>query len=209
MRGLFDLETPQQEMLALPDAEIEFTRAFLSPELAKNFFERLLSQTVWREQDVYVWGKWHKQPRLVAWYGDPGAAYTYSGATLQPEAWTPTLFDLRSRIESATEARFNSVLLNLYRDHRDGMGWHSDDERELGDKPTIASLSLGATRIFQLKHKTRRDVTVRRVELTAGSLLIMRGCTQQFWSHGVRKEARAAGPRINLTFRYIQPGSRK
>ena len=146
-----------------------------------------------------MYGKRHLQPRLTAWYGD--ASYTYSGLRLAPLAWTPLLDEIRTAVEAACARRFNSVLLNLYRDERDSMGMHSDDEPELGPLPAIASLSYGATRTFILKHK--RDKLTLRLPLSAGGLLLMSGATQQNWLHGINKSTRSLGGRINLTFRYI------
>lgn len=160
---------------------------------------RLLDETDWRQESVVVYGKRHLQPRLSAWHGD--AAYTYSGLRLQPAPWTPLLATLRAAVQDATGHAFNSVLLNLYRDGRDGMGMHSDDEPELGPEPVIASLSFGATRTFILKH--RRDKRTVRLDLGDGSLLLMSGETQKNWLHGINKVTRPLDSRINLTFRNI------
>ena len=150
-----------------------------------------------------MWGKQYSQPRLVAWYGDPDCSYTYSGITLEPLQWTDLLLDIKSRIEYITATTFNSVLLNYYRDHRDSMGLHSDDEPELGEQPEIASLSLGEQRTFVLKHKTNKLAKPVRLKLESGSLLLMKGNTQRYWKHGLSKETRPCGPRVNLTFRRI------
>jgi alkylated DNA repair dioxygenase AlkB len=140
---------------------------------------------------------------LTAWYGDSTAAYTYSGLTLEPLPWTTLLASLRARVEALTEATFNSVLLNYYRDNRDAMGMHADDEPELGERPVIASLSLGATRTLVFRHKTRRDLAPVKIPLPSGSLLLMQGSTQSHWKHGINRSTRACGPRINLTFRRV------
>ena len=160
---------------------------------------RLLRETDWREQTVVVYGKRHLQPRLSAWYGD--AAYTYSGLRLQPMPFTPLLAHLHAAVEAATGHSFNSVLLNLYRNERDSMGMHSDDEPELGPQPAIASVSFGAPRTFILKHKHNKKTV--RLELTDGSLLLMTGDTQEYWLHGINKMTRALQARVNLTFRKI------
>jgi alkylated DNA repair dioxygenase AlkB len=162
-------------------------------------FARLLAETPWREESVVVYGKRHLQPRLTAWYGD--ASYTYSGLRLEPLPWTALLLELRAAVEAACGQRFNSVLLNRYRNGRDSMGMHSDDEPELGAEPVIASLSYGATRIFVLRHK--RDKRTLRLPLGDGSLLLMSGPLQRNWLHGINKSARPLEERINLTFRYI------
>ena len=150
-----------------------------------------------------MWGRKMPQPRLTAWYGDPRRSYTYSGLRLEPTAWTPLLLDVKWRVEDAVGAAFNSVLLNYYRDQRDSIGFHSDDEPELGHRPVIASVSLGEERTFVLKHKTARHVPPIRLRLASGSLLLMRGETQHRWRHGILKATRPCGPRINLTFRSI------
>jgi alkylated DNA repair dioxygenase AlkB len=165
----------------------------------------LIERTPWRADSVVVWGKRHPQPRLTAWYGDEDARYEYSGLALDPLPWTPRLLAMKESVEDAAASRFNSVLLNYYRDERDSMGMHSDDEPELGPLPVIASLSLGETRTLLFKHRTDRGRKSLRIELGDGSLLIMRGATQRNWKHGIAKEPRPCGPRVNLTFRRIVP----
>lgn len=164
-----------------------------------DVFARLLAQTPWREESVVVYGKRHLQPRLSAWYGD--ASYTYSGLRLAPLPWTALLLEIRAAVEAVCGHRFNSVLLNRYRNERDSMGMHSDDEPELGAEPVIASLSYGATRTFILRHK--RNKQTLRLPLDDGSLLLMSGQLQRHWLHGINKSARPLGERLNLTFRYI------
>jgi alkylated DNA repair dioxygenase AlkB len=164
-----------------------------------EIFARLLHETPWREESVVVYGKRHLQPRLTAWYGD--ASYTYSGLRLEPLPWTALLLEIRAAVEAACGQRFNSVLLNRYRNERDSMGMHSDDEPELGNDPVIASLSYGATRTFILRHK--RDKRIVRLPLEDGSLLLMSGQLQRNWLHGINKSTRPLGERLNLTFRYI------
>jgi alkylated DNA repair dioxygenase AlkB len=152
-----------------------------------------------------MFGREVTAPRLTAWFGDPHASYVYSGVRHDPVPWTPTLADLRARVERATEHAFNSVLLNFYRDGEDSVSWHSDDEPELGAQPVIASLSLGATRVFQLKHKRRADLARVDIELSHGSLLLMSGNCQSHWKHQIpkRRGRTRPGPRINLTFRRV------
>ena len=142
-------------------------------------------------------------PRLNAWYGDPGCRYGYSGTRFEPLPWTETLTDIKERLTATLGVAFNSMLANRYRDGRDSVAWHSDDEPELGRNPVIASVSLGATRRFTLKHKSRRDIRPLAVDLTHGSLLVMSGPTQHQWLHQIAKTTRIVGERINLTFRYI------
>ena len=160
---------------------------------------RLVAETDWRAESITLWGKSFLQPRLTAWHGD--VRYTYSGLTLAPQPWTALLSEIRAAVEAATGRQFNSVLLNYYRNEQDSMGMHSDDEAELGPAPAIASLSFGATRTFILRHKTsKRSV---KLDLRAGNLLLMAGATQAHWQHGINKQTRPCGPRLNLTFRFI------
>lgn len=162
--------------------------------------ERLLAEIDWRQDVARIMGRHVALPRLTAWYGEAG--YRYSGIDNPPRPWLPVLLELKAAAEWLAAARFNSVLLNLYRDGRDGMGWHSDDERPLGRDPVIASLSFGATRRFRLKHKSRPDL-VLGIDLAPGSCLIMAGPLQHHWRHALPKTARPVGPRVNLTFRLI------
>lgn len=190
------------DALDVPDADIRFMHAFLSPAETRAYYEKLESETPWNHPVVRIWGKNHLQPRLSCWHGDANAMYRFSGKTFHPHPWTPVLSSLRETVQAATGFHFNSVLLNLYRDGEDGIAMHSDSEAELGPMPVIASLSLGATRMFRLKHRQNAAPPVS-IALTDGSLLIMAGRTQECWQHGIRKERRDTGPRINLTFRRI------
>jgi len=165
--------------------------------------EELIATVPWRAENVVVWGKTYPQPRLIAWYGDPERSYTYSGIRLQPRPWTSLLLEIKSRVEAISGSEFNSVLLNYYRDNRDSMGFHSDDEPELGLHPTIAAISLGQERVLIFKHKTDQSLKRIRFPLGSGSLLIMSGETQRHWLHGIEKERQQCGPRVNLTFRRI------
>jgi alkylated DNA repair dioxygenase AlkB len=190
------------ERLPLPDADPLFWRQADLGRPYDSLLQELIDTTDWRQEEITVYGKSYLQPRLSAWHGD--LSYSYSGIRLEPLPWTPTLLDLKARVEALTEHEFNSVLLNYYRDQNDSMGMHCDDERELGPQPAIASLSLGDERTFLLKHKTRKDLKTVKLALPAGSLLLMRGDTQQYWRHGINKERHPCGPRINLTFRAIR-----
>lgn len=196
-------DEPSLEHLEIEDAEISFARQIDLGEPGKDVLLELVSDTPWRQEAVTIYGKRHMQPRLIAWYGDAGQSYSYSGIVLEPLPWTKTLSRLRDLVQDLVHERFNSVLLNYYRDHRDSMGFHSDDERELGPTPIIASVSLGATRTFVLKHKTRPELKPVRLELPSGSLLLMKGLTQKNWKHGIDKQSTPCGPRVNLTFRQI------
>ncbi len=192
------------ERLCLPCADLALLR---QPELgvpAPELLAGLLEDTPWRQETITLFGKTHLQPRLLAWYGEADAQYRYSGKTYQPLPFTDRLDRLRKRMESLAGAPFNSVLLNYYRNHRDSMGLHADDEPELGREPVIASLSLGQERVLYFRPKCDRDLGGLDVSLPSGSVLLMRGATQEHWHHGVRKLTRSCGPRLNLTFRHVQ-----
>ncbi len=202
---LFDVDGVDRlgrRAIDLPDADIVLVPGFLSSADAERLFVDLSATTAWRQETIKLYGRESPVPRLSAWYGDPGAAYTYSNIAMQPEPWSPPLLEIRTLVEQEAGTKFNSVLCNLYRDGRDSVAWHSDDESELGCRPVIASVSLGATRTFQLRHRAQRDLR-HSTDLTHGSLLLMRGPTQRHWRHQVPKTSRSVGPRINLTFRTI------
>lgn len=186
----------------LPDAKLEFTADFLSAKVAEQFYHRLLAETEWSQEDITVFGRTYKTPRLSCWMGDEGTDYSYSHMTMQPMPWSNLVKEIKSAVEVGTGHSYNSVLINYYRDGRDSNGWHSDDELELGSQPVIASLSLGGARDFKLRHKFHKELK-HNILLTPGSLLLMQGDTQKYWQHHVPKRAKADG-RINLTFRTIQ-----
>ena len=190
------------ELLPLTDAEIRYWPAAFAAQEAAELQAGLRAGIDWRTEDVIIFGQKRRVPRLVAWHGDPGATYAYSGTLHVPEPWTPELERARDRVHALTGQRFNSVLLNLYRDGRDGMGWHADDEPELGPDPVIASVSFGVTRRFCLRHRNRKHWRLD-VPLEHGSLLLMSGPTQHHWLHSVPKTATVCGERINLTFRHV------
>jgi alkylated DNA repair dioxygenase AlkB len=195
---LFSAEAGLQR-IPIEDGELALLPQLPLPISNAEVFERLLRETAWRHETIVVYGKRHLQPRLTAWHGE--AAYTYSGLRLAPLPMTPLLTQLRAAVETATGHRYNSVLLNYYRDGADSMGMHSDDEPELGPQPAIASLSYGATRSFVLRHKTTKRTL--KFDLLDGNLLLMAGSLQRHWLHGINKTAKPTGPRLNLTFRYI------
>jgi alkylated DNA repair dioxygenase AlkB len=206
-----DLRAPQpgaRQDLELPDADVWILQ-LLEPRAAQAALERLLDELPFRQEEAHVHGARHPMPRLTCWLGDPEATYTYSGLRNEPLAWTPGAAQLRRQVEAALGAPFDSALANLYRDGNDRLGWHSDDEQELGEEPLIASLSLGATRTFRLKHRLRKDLEPVALELVSGSLLVMGGATQRCWLHAVPRRGLVREPRINLTFRQIRcrPGA--
>jgi alkylated DNA repair dioxygenase AlkB len=197
----------QFQRIPIPDGEVYYLPALELSGSPDSILRQLVADTPWRQENVVVWAKEFRQPRLTAWYGDPGCDYSYSGITLAPIPWNELLLDVKRRVEDAAAAAFNSVLVNYYRDNRDSMGFHSDDEPELGARPVIASLSLGEERTLVLKHKTNKFAKPVRLRLASGSLLLMKGETQRHWKHGIAKESRRCGPRVNLTFRRIDATS--
>jgi alkylated DNA repair dioxygenase AlkB len=202
MKDLFSLDR-QFDALDLPDADVSILHDIEMPLPYEQMLQKLLKQTIWRQEDVRVYGKVYQQPRLVALYADEGKKYDYSGLTMHPLPRTDLLREIKRRIEDCTDATFNAVFLNLYRDHNDSMGFHSDDEKELGKNPVIASLTFGATRTFILKHKFNKDLPPVKVPLESGTVLLMKGTTQHFWKHGINKQTQPCGPRVNLTFRTL------
>jgi len=191
----------------LDSADVEFIPAWISLKEADALFSCLLERLALKQESIFVAGKTVLQPRLMLWMGDSDAVYRYSGRTFVPATWDDRVIELRCRVERAAQGRFNSVLINLYRDGQDSMGYHADDEPELGPQPTIASVSLGATRRFLFKPRRKRSAPPREFALTHGSLLILRGSTQEHFVHGVPKEPKVSSPRLNLTFRYVNPES--
>ena len=189
-------------MLPLEDAELAFDPHWLDVAAADALMSELRDTVPWEIHRIRLFGREHPSPRQSCWIGDAGISYRYSGSLFQPRPWPPALGVVRERLAHELRIDFNSVLANRYRDGRDAMGWHSDDERELGPAPTIASLSLGATRRFVLKHR-RHPERKLALELPRGSLLLMSGGTQRHYRHSLPRTARAVGDRINLTFRRI------
>jgi len=188
--------------LDLPDAEVFFYPAFFSAEEADRLLLELRDTTAWRQETIRFYGKDIAVPRLTAWYGDEGARYTYSRIENVALPWTAPLLEVKRAVEPPCGVVFNGVLLNRYRTGQDSVSWHADDEPEFGERPVIASVSFGGTRTFQLKHKMRKELKAS-IELTHGSLLIMRSGTQANWLHQIPKTARQVEERVNLTFRAI------
>jgi alkylated DNA repair dioxygenase AlkB len=202
MPGLFET-IDRLERIPIANGEVYYVSDLNLGRAPDTILRQLIAEIPWRQENILVWGKLYSQPRLVAWYGDSGSDYTYSGIKLTPIPWTDLLLDIKNRVETVTATSFNSVLLNYYRDNRDSMGFHSDDEPELGVRPAIASLSLGEERTFIMKHRVNKLANPIRLRLASGSLLLMKGETQRYWKHGIAKTTRPCGPRINLTFRRI------
>lgn len=203
-QSLFNLPQPAEQIVVpLQQGTAWYVSNWLANSAADTYFEQLRRELKWRQDTIKLYGRSVKIPRLQAWYGDPHCYYRYSGLALAPQPWTSALTELKIRCEQATENRFNSVLANLYRNGNDGMGMHADDEPELGKRPTIASITLGAERAFVLKHKLSGEK--HRLVLEHGSLLVMAGNTQRYYQHGLAKTTRKLDARINLTYRYIYP----
>jgi alkylated DNA repair dioxygenase AlkB len=194
------------ESIEVPGAALTLDPAWLPGAEADALFDGLRASVPWEVHKVRLFGREVPAPRLSCWIGDPGTAYRYSGQRHQPRPWPPGLRPVRTRLEAELGAPFNSVLANLYRDGRDAMGWHRDDERDLGPAPVIASLSLGASRRFLVKPHGDPQAKALAIELPHGSLLVMGGEFQQGYRHALPRTARPVGPRINLTFRNVRIG---
>ncbi len=186
----------------LPDADVDFFEQFYSPDRAQELFHLLSNELQWQQESLQIYGKWHRVPRLSALYGASNVQYTYSGIAHTALPWTSALLEIKNDLEQATQAKFNSVLANFYRNGQDSNGWHADNEPELGSQPIIASVSLGAARDFHFKHRRLAQHKYTQ-ELSSGSLLVMGGAMQAHWLHQLPKRLRVQDPRINLTFRYI------
>ena len=182
--------------------EVYFYPAFFPGPGADSYFNALLHEIPWQQQPIKIFGREVMQPRLTAWYGDAGKSYSYSGITLQPLAWTDTLQIIRRQAEKVAGVTFTGALLNLYRDGKDSMGWHRDNEKELGINPVIGSVSFGATRQFQLRSYAEKTKPIP-VDLSHGSFLLMKGETQHYWEHRVAKKEGVTGARVNITFRVL------
>lgn len=194
---LFTTGSGGKKIFDLPDTELILIDNFFTKEESDHFYEKLLHQTKWRGYQMEIFDKTVTAPRMIAWYEDKDNV----GADQNGPDWTYDLLTIRSRVEKETQLDFNSLLLNLYRNGKDGVGWHSDKENNTGKDPIIASVTFGDTRIFRLRHKFRKDVAQVEIPLHHGSFLLMAGTTNSFWQHQVPKTARNVLPRINLTFR--------
>ncbi len=204
--------------LPLQNSDIDFYPQFFSQSESDLLFSNLRENIDWRQDHITLYGKTHPLPRLTSWYGDEDAFYQYSGIHMHPSPWNSDLLSIKNKIEKQFSFAFNSVLINYYRSENDSMGWHSDDEKELGENPIIASVSFGGARKFGFKPKKKEfenhkistnlakiDIEKFEIELTHGSLLLMQGETQKYWNHAIPKSKKNTEPRINLTFRKIIP----
>jgi len=198
---LFEPEEFETINLLPKDGEVYYYPNFLTKEEGDLLLTKIQEYTEWRQDKINFKGNVQLVPRLQAWYGDENKTFTYSGIYLTPEPWKPELLELNTKLKEKTGIDFSSVLINLYRNGDDSVAWHCDDSPELGLNPYIASISLGATRTFKLKHL--EDKTLKRdIKLEHGSLLIMAGEIQHKWQHSVPKEEEES-PRVNMTFRVI------
>lgn len=189
-------------ILKMEDAEVIYYPSFFSNTEANKIYQDLLSTISWKQDDITIFGKTRPQPRLTALYANNNNPYTYSGIQMMPKAFTETLAAIKRKVETETQQNFTSCLCNLYRNGQDSNGWHADNEKELGTHPIIASVSFGAERIFHFKH--REDSSLKqKLILNHGSLLLMKGKTQEYWLHQLPKTKKEIGKRINLTFRSI------
>ncbi|MBF2007018.1 MAG: alpha-ketoglutarate-dependent dioxygenase AlkB [Chlorogloeopsis fritschii C42_A2020_084] len=196
------LKSDEKEILSMPDADVIFYHNFFNQQESDELFQILLKEIQWRQDKMKIYGKEVNLPRKTAWHGDRDKSYTFSGIHLQPEPWTPTLLQVKEKVEEIAKVQFNSVLLNLYRNGNDGISWHTDAEPELGKNPVIGSVSFGGARRFMFRHKDNKELK-KEIELTHGSFLLMAGTTQHFWQHQIPKTSKKVQPRINLTFRVI------
>ena len=202
--ALFEITPVQHGQNLLPkDGSAYYYPEWMSTVNSTQLMDQLEKTLQWEADHLFMFGKQVTTRRKVAWVADPNCTYTYSGVKKQAQPWIPELLALKSQIEELAQSDFNSCLLNLYHDGKDGMGWHSDDEKELNADSPIASMSLGATRKFSFRHKS--DKTTVSLALVNGSALVMHAPTQQFWQHALLKTTTIHIPRINLTFRKINP----
>lgn len=194
----------QKVKFDLPDADITLFENFFTTAESDKLSKNLTTKIKWRQDQLKFYGKVVDLPRLEAWYGEAGFPYTYSGITLNPIPWNEDLLFIKKRIEEEAKVKFSSCLLNLYRNGKDSVNWHQDNEKELGRNPIIGSVSFGETRPFQLKHLERGDLKKVDIALSHGSFLLMKGTTQHYWKHQIPKTTRKIKPRINLTFRILK-----
>lgn len=204
MSGVIDLFNDSRTTNLLPhDGQVYYYGKIMPDKEQKEYLDKLLNNIEWRHDEATIFGKHFITKRKAAWYGDKSFSYTYSNATKIALPWTKELIELKSRVESITEATYNSCLLNLYHDGSEGMAYHSDDEKALAEHAAIASLTFGAERNFLFRHKlTKERISIL---LESGSLLVMKGETQTFWQHRLPPTKKVMRPRVNLTFRLMSP----
>ncbi|WP_422107755.1 alpha-ketoglutarate-dependent dioxygenase AlkB family protein [Winogradskyella sp.] len=199
-----DLFSQEKQHLFLPNAELIYIPNFFNKQQSDGFFKTINTQTDWQHNTITVFGKTYKEPRLTALFGSTGQPYGYSNLVIYPKSFTPVLQSIKKEVEKVSEAKFNTLLINLYRNGNDSNGWHADNEKELGKNPIIASVSFGQIRPFHFKHRTLKDHRYK-LNLGHGSLLLMKGEMQHYWLHQIAKTKKNIEPRINLTFRNLIP----
>ena len=199
---MLDLFPKEKIILPLPDAVFKFYPNFFNKEEADMLFDKLMNEIPWQQDDITIFGKKIAQPRLTCLFGNEGKPYSYSGLTMHPHAWNPTMMFIKEKVDKISGQNFTTVLANLYRNEKDSNGWHSDNEKELGRNPIIASVSFGEERKFQLKHISDNNVKLS-LNLNHGSLLVMKEGSQIHYKHQIPKAAQPKNARINLTFRTI------
>ncbi|WP_370000357.1 alpha-ketoglutarate-dependent dioxygenase AlkB [Winogradskyella sp.] len=197
-----DLFSQEKRHFILPNAELIYVPSFFNKQESDNYFKTIKEQTDWQHDDITVFGKTYKQPRLTALFGEKDQTYSYSNITMHPKPFTSTLLNIKSKIEDFSDEKFNTLLINLYRDGNDSNGWHADNEKELGINPVIASVSFGEKRPFHFKHTSLKKER-HKLTLEHGSLLLMKGEMQHYWLHQIAKTKKVIQPRINLTFRRL------
>ncbi|APY07657.1 alpha-ketoglutarate-dependent dioxygenase AlkB [Winogradskyella sp. J14-2] len=197
-----NLFSEEKQHFILPNAELIYVPEFFNSQESDNYYRIIKDETNWQHDDITVFGKTYKQPRLTALFGETNQTYSYSNITMHPEAFTKDLLNIKSKVEKFSDETFNTLLINLYRDGSDSNGWHADNEKELGKNPIIASVSFGEERPFHFKHRTIKDER-HKIILEHGSLLLMKGEMQHYWLHQIAKTKRHIQPRINLTFRRL------
>jgi alkylated DNA repair dioxygenase AlkB len=197
-----DLFSSEKTTFKLPQADISYIPDFIPVDESNILFESLKQHIDWQQDNITVFGKTYKQPRLTALYSETIKPYSYSNITMYPKPFTKELYELKKKVEDISKSTFNSVLLNLYRNGSDSNGWHADNEKELGINPVIASISLGAGRLFHFKHRKLPNEK-HKIHLENGSLLLMAGEMQHYWLHQIPKTKKIIGERINLTFRRL------
>lgn len=189
--------------IPIVDGSLHYYADFLGYDESIEMLEQLKGSIPWQQNEIFLFGQYRKEPRLTSWHGDIGADYAYSGKQMTTLPWTPELLSLKNKVAALTQTEYNSVLLNYYRDGQDSMGYHQDNEKELGKNPTIASISLGTKRKFLLKHISNKSLERIEIPLSSGSLLVMGGTIQHHWKHAIPKSKKVKAERINLTFRNI------
>jgi len=199
---MLDLFPKEKIILPLPDAVFEYYPNFFTNDEAEALFKKIHDETNWQHDEITIFGKKIAQPRLTCLFGNEGKPYSYSGITMHPNPWNPTLVYIKEKIEAIAQQHFTTVLANLYRYEKDSNGWHADNEKELGRNPIIASVSFGEVRKFQLKHNNNPDAKLT-LNLSHGSLLLMKEGSQIHYKHQIPKATQSKKDRINLTFRTI------